>query len=94
MFIVNFVRLKMLTLWIKLLVEIIFFSSLIFQLFIFLKKANFKLKKDADSENEDAVDDEEARDSFDDYIMTKENLAYFGKMVMPYFKVLPRPTFL
>lgn len=54
-------------------------------------KANFKIKS---SSSQDQEEEEEAQDQFDEYVLTRENLIHFGKMVMPFFRVLPRPTFL
>ncbi len=58
--------------------------------FYLIQKANFKIKTNAQSQE----DEDEDEDQFDEYILTKENLINFGKMVMPYFKILPKPTFL
>ena len=39
-------------------------------------------------------EDDEADEDSDKYALTKENINHFGKFVMPYFRIPPRPTFL
>lgn len=43
---------------------------------------------------ENGDDDSEEEDRFDDYVFTKANIIHFGREVMPFFRLLPRPTFM